>query len=59
MKKQSEWMKGLLAAESNVKQKGFYYTKRWYLHCRVNEGNFDFVGGVREYLENYQERNNV
>jgi hypothetical protein len=57
MKKQSEWMKGLLAAERMVNVHGvatatFVAEKDYHPITEFNNGIFD-------YLSNYKERNNV
>ena len=57
MKKQSEWMKGLLAAEMMVSVHGIAVVKF------ITEEDYflitDFHNGVFDYISNYKERNNV
>ena len=57
MKKQSEWMIGLLAAEVMVNKYGIaaavYVAEERY--CAITQ----FNNGIFDYLSNYKERTNV
>ena len=57
MKKQSEWMRGLLAAEVMVNKHGIAAA------VYVAENNYyaitQFNNGIFDYLSNYKERNNA
>lgn len=62
MKKQSEWMKGLLAAEDMVLAHGTYYTReviRDLILLDSNDRFIEFHEGMYDYLSNYKERNDA
>jgi hypothetical protein len=62
MKKQSEWMKGLLAAEDMVMLHGVEYTRnniRWLIMQDGLTSRTFFYEGMCDYLDNYKERNNA
>jgi hypothetical protein len=70
MCKQSEWMKGLLAAEGLVCRDGFeqtrksfdelYYMDTWLTtnDCELSD-TVKYYNGFSDYLSNYKERNDA
>ena len=64
MKKQSDWMKGLLYAEKLVETLGYESAKLYIEKLKVfdgvgsDEGNV-WYDGLHDYFVNYEERNNV
>jgi hypothetical protein len=56
----SDWYEGLLKAEFLCKRDGLEETIITYYELRRLEGwcNVEYYKGFREYLENYEERNN-
>ncbi|AHK11178.1 hypothetical protein S14_66 [Shewanella sp. phage 1/4] len=62
MKKQSEWMRGLLAAEDMVLLHGTDYTRgvmRDLILLDYDDLLVEFHRGMYDYLDNYKERNNA
>jgi hypothetical protein len=69
MSKQSEWMKGLLAAEGLVRRDGFEQTRKSFgtnygieiYHCRISDLDniTEYYTGFSAYLSNYKERNDA